>query len=143
MFLGKLFRGALQETPTYKLEDDKRYTSMPLYLNTSGITPSRPCLEFAPRSESFAIEPSVQVCSISSLSGLALRASSVRKSAPRVGEVGMRHTSIPPYLHTSITTPHPAFGHLLPQGAKGKSLVWIALGFVIAIQILYFPVECS
>ena len=28
------------------------------------------CLGFAPRSESFAIEPSVQVCSISSLSGL-------------------------------------------------------------------------
>ena len=32
------------------------------------------------------------------------------------------HTSIPLYIHTSITTPHPAFGHLLPQGAKGKSL---------------------
>ena len=28
------------------------------------------CLGFAPRSESFAIEPLVQVCSISSLSGL-------------------------------------------------------------------------
>ena len=33
----------------------------------SGLRP--PCLGFAPRSESFAIEPSVQVCSISSLSG--------------------------------------------------------------------------
>ena len=30
----------------------------------------RGCLGFAPRSESFAIEPTVQVCSISSLSGL-------------------------------------------------------------------------
>ena len=60
------------------------------------------CLGFAPRSESFAIEPSVQVCSISSLSGLALRASSVRKSAPRVGEGGIRYTSRPLYLYTSI-----------------------------------------
>ena len=33
-----------------------------------------------------------------------------------------RLTSIPPDLYTSITTPHPAFGHLLPQGAKGTSL---------------------
>ena len=31
------------------------------------------CLGFAPRSNSFAIEPSVQVCSIFSLSGLAAR----------------------------------------------------------------------
>jgi len=35
---------------------------------------------FAPRSESFAIEPLVQVCSISSLSGVRF-AHSVRKSA--------------------------------------------------------------
>ena len=38
------------------------------------------CLGFAPRSESFAIEPSVQVCSISSLSEFRL-AQYVRKSA--------------------------------------------------------------
>ena len=41
---------------------------------------------------------------------------------PRVGEGGMRYTSRPLYIYTSITVPHPAFGHLLPQGAKGKSL---------------------
>ena len=39
-------------------------------------------LEFAPRSESFAIEPSVQVCSISSLSGLALRRPSANPLNP-------------------------------------------------------------
>jgi len=38
------------------------------------------CLGFAPRSESFAIEPSVQVCSISSLSEFRF-AQYVRKSA--------------------------------------------------------------
>ena len=41
---------------------------------------------------------------------------------PRVGEGGMCYTSKPLYIHTSIITPHPAFGHLLPQGAKEKTL---------------------
>ena len=40
------------------------------------------CLGFAPRSESFAIEPLVQVCSISSLSGLALRRPSANPLNP-------------------------------------------------------------
>ena len=32
------------------------------------------------------------------------------------------YTSRPLYIHTSITAPHPAFGHPLPQGAKEKTL---------------------
>ena len=40
--------------------------------NTRRRTASR-CLGFAPRSESFAFEPMVQVCSISSLSGIHFR----------------------------------------------------------------------
>ena len=31
-------------------------------------------------------------------------------------------TSIPLYIHTSITTPHPVFGHPLPQEAREKTL---------------------
>ena len=50
------------------------------------------CLGFAPRSNSFAIEPSVQVCSIFSLSGLAagLRRPSANPldSAPRALRAG-------------------------------------------------------
>ena len=41
------------------------------------------CLGFAPRSESFAIEPAVQACSISSLSGLALRRPSATPLNPK------------------------------------------------------------
>ena len=48
------------------------------------------------------------------------------KLGPRASlEDDKRYTSRPLYLYTSITTPHPAFGHLLPQGARGKSLTSI------------------
>ena len=49
-------------------------------LQKFAIKNSPGCLGFAPRSESFAIEPSVQVCSISSLSEFRF-AQYVRKSA--------------------------------------------------------------
>ena len=48
------------------------------------------CLGFAPRSESFAIEPSVQVCSISSLSEFRF-AQYVRKSAGLFTKVLVQH----------------------------------------------------
>ena len=51
--------------------------------------PLPPCLGFAPRSESFAIEPTVQLRSISSLSGLI----SFRPSAnPLYKGVSLRHS---------------------------------------------------
>ena len=56
--------------------------------------PRRDCLGFAPRSESFAIEPMVQVCSISSLSGL----TSCRPSANP-----LEHARTPPFSVLVVT----------------------------------------
>ena len=61
-------------------------SSLRLSQNSPASARSR-CLGFAPRSESFAIEPSVQVCSISSLSGL----TSCRPSANPLNPMNASH----------------------------------------------------
>ncbi len=55
--------------PTFETSDITKAGTSPAFVMSIKNSPG--CLGFAPRSNSFAIEPSVQACSIFSLSGLA------------------------------------------------------------------------
>ena len=96
---------------------NKYHTSLPLYIHTSRLPespPSRPSPSWGRRNAPY-IQTSIPLYIHNYPS------SGLRPPSPARGE-GKKpylNTSKPPYLRT---TPHPAFGHLLPQGAREKTL---------------------